>query len=441
MQKIDTYFITYQENTVINSVFKQKSYPIVFAVDEHYLSYLAVAIQSIIKNSSKENNYEIFILHCGLDFYKMKQINHMVYEAKNISIRFINIQYFIEKQTSNGDLFYACKHFSVAMFYRFFIPYIFENYKKVLYLDADIVVLKDLKLAFDEEFEEGQLMAVVKDLATSFVAKISDDRKEMKYRASEIVNNMDNYFLSGFLLYNILECNNNNFVKLCINSLQKLKKTSLPDQDVLNNAFEGRVKYLSSQWSFLWFFDIYEVYKNFRASLDTKTLKDFKQAEIEPYIIQYAGVVKPWSAPHIQRADIWWCYARQTPFYEEIIFANTEKKRKIYYAPNRVQNQLSYKLGSALLRAKNPFYALCLPITLPYITLKHKFQHFIFNQITSVNTELKLPNLNTYADYEEAIKTKEHLSYKLGNALLKNPFTFIFKAKGIYKAWKRDKER
>jgi len=33
--------------------------------------------------------------------------------------------------------------------------------------------------------------------------------------------------------------------------------------------------------------------------------------------------------------------------------------------------------------------------------------------------ELKLPKLETYSDYNEALKVKKHLSYKLGESLIK----------------------
>lgn len=34
------------------------------------------------------------------------------------------------------------------------------------------------------------------------------------------------------------------------------------------------------------------------------------------------------------------------------------------------------------------------------------------------NPTLKLPKLESYADYKEALKYKEHLSFKLGSALI-----------------------
>ena len=40
--------------------------PIFFASDENYVPYLDVAIISIIKNASKNNNYEIIILNSDI---------------------------------------------------------------------------------------------------------------------------------------------------------------------------------------------------------------------------------------------------------------------------------------------------------------------------------------------------------------------------------------
>ncbi|WP_141082258.1 hypothetical protein [Campylobacter devanensis] len=65
-----------------------------------------------------------------------------------------------------------------------------------------------------------------------------------------------------------------------------------------------------------------------------------------------------------------------------------------------------------------------LPIyTLPFALLKikrdHKIYEVIYRQSIQKYPNLKLPPLESYPDYNEAIKIKEHLSYKLGEALIK----------------------
>lgn len=105
-------------------------------------------------------------------------------------------------------------------------------------------------------------------------------------------------------------------------------------------------------------------------------------------------------------------------------------------AIDRVQNQLSYKLGSQILKAKSPTKILKLPFTLISIIKEHKFEQRVLSILYKVSPELKPLPLESYGDYYKALKYKEHLSYKLGQALIKNPITFIFKIPAIYKNFK-----
>ena len=51
--------------------------------------------------------------------------------------------------------------------------------------------------------------------------------------------------------------------------------------------------------------------------------KDFLEARKNPYIIHYCSPRKPWNMPSVEYSQIFWHYARKTPFYEEIVFENT----------------------------------------------------------------------------------------------------------------------
>lgn len=106
-------------------------------------------------------------------------------------------------------------------------------------------------------------------------------------------------------------------------------------------------------------------------------------------------------------------------------------------AVERVKNQLSYKLGASLLQAKSPIKILKLPFTLYVIISNHRFEQKVLKALVSLKPELKPLRLQDFADYDESLKVKEHLSYRLGSAMLKNPFTFPFKIPSIYKDYKR----
>ncbi|WP_086243565.1 hypothetical protein [Campylobacter devanensis] len=92
-----------------------------------------------------------------------------------------------------------------------------------------------------------------------------------------------------------------------------------------------------------------------------------------------------------------------------------KKILKSQNADERIKNQLSYKLGRAMIEL--PIYTL--PFALLKIKRDHKIDEVIYRQSIQKYPNLKLPPLESYPDYNEAIKIKEHLSYKLGEAMIK----------------------
>ncbi|WP_246023747.1 hypothetical protein [Campylobacter taeniopygiae] len=89
-------------------------------------------------------------------------------------------------------------------------------------------------------------------------------------------------------------------------------------------------------------------------------------------------------------------------------------------AKARIQNQLSYKLGQAMIEnSKSILGYIRMPYVLSYIKDKHKQEQKIYEEKIKKDPSLKLPPLESYPDYEEALKFKEHLSYKLGEALIR----------------------
>lgn len=109
-------------------------------------------------------------------------------------------------------------------------------------------------------------------------------------------------------------------------------------------------------------------------------------------------------------------------------------------AKSRIHNQLSYKLGSAMIaNSKSLWGYIRMPYVLSYIKDMHKKEQIAYNEKIKANPNLKLPPLESYPDYKEALKEKECLTYKLGKAMIeadKSPLklgylTIWFKCKKI----------
>ena len=103
-------------------------------------------------------------------------------------------------------------------------------------------------------------------------------------------------------------------------------------------------------------------------------------------------------------------------------------------AKSRIHNHLSYKLGQAMIEnSKSLLGYIRMPYVLSYIKDKHKQEQQQYQEAIKKNPNLKLPTLESYPDYKEALKEKECLTYKLGEAFIKADKTWY---KGGYvKLW------
>ena len=103
-----------------------------------------------------------------------------------------------------------------------------------------------------------------------------------------------------------------------------------------------------------------------------------------------------------------------------VYFVKHFKKDLSQKAKQRIQNQLSYKLGQALIiNSKSVLGFLSLPFIILSIVVSHKQEQKAYKFKIKKNPKLVLPPLETYPDYKEALKEKECFTYKLGEAFIK----------------------
>ena len=113
--------------------------PICFATDDNYVPFLTVALASLLDNSSKDNFYKIYVLTSHLSQENMDSI--LKQQKENSSIEFVQLSKELDKVQ---DMFHLRDYYSKETYYRIFIPNLFPQYQKVLYLDCDITVLGDV---------------------------------------------------------------------------------------------------------------------------------------------------------------------------------------------------------------------------------------------------------------------------------------------------------
>ena len=262
--------------------------PIFFTVDDKYVPFLAVALQSLIENSSEKNYYLIKILYTSITEENQEKIKK--YEKENVNIEFVDLNYYINKIKNK---LYTRDYYSVTTYFRLFIPNLYPQYNKALYLDCDIVLLADVAELYNIDMGDNLVAAAPDDV----IQKIEVFQEYVE----KVVGVADyrNYFNAGVLLMNLDELRKFDFQEKFLYSLEKIKFAVAQDQDYLNRLCKGRVKIISNVWDKM----------PFSNDTDTNDLK----------LIHYNLAFKPWHFEDILYKEYFWKYAKKTEFFDEII--------------------------------------------------------------------------------------------------------------------------
>ena len=275
--------------------------PVCFATDDNYVPFLAVAITSLLDNSSKDNFYRIFVLTTSL---KQENIDSILKQkTENSSIEFISLSKELDKIS---DMFHLRDYYSKETYYRIFIPNLFTQYNKVLYLDCDITVLSDIS-----ELYNTQIHGYYVGAATEEVMQTYDVFGN--YVEKTLGINRKQYFNAGILLINCRRWRNNLIAERFVDLLNRYKFRVVQDEDYLNVLCNKNVKKIHLGWN-------KTSYKN--DSFDDKDLK----------IIHWKIIWRPWKYKNVLYEDYFWKYAAKTDFYDKLLQmrdSRTEEDSKI----------------------------------------------------------------------------------------------------------------
>lgn len=310
---------------------------IVFCIDENYVKYFGVVLQSLIENAKSENFYDLVVLHKDVCENSQKKLKSML--PSNVSLRFYNISNAKDAYFKNIIL-EVKNYWSESTYYRLLIPMIFSNYEKVLYCDSDIIYENSIDSIFAIPSEDKAILAIL----DSFSQELMFDEKRTDYIENYLKINPKKYFNAGVVLYNIKNINLNDYSAKLYWIFNSLNNLWFLDQDILNIIFENNVKFLSLKYNFQLNILIY-LFPHFN-SYEKTFIDDFVLSEKEPIILHFSMSEKPWSFPEMLYAERFWFYARKSPFYEEIIY-NIFNNRILLLA-NKNKIMLGYCLAKIL---------------------------------------------------------------------------------------------
>lgn len=265
--------------------------PIFYAIDDGYSKFVAVSIKSLIMNANNNYNYDINVIYENLSEENAKKLKSL--ETDNVKIILTEMNQNLSMITDKLGNRLREYTFTLTIFFRLFIPVMFPNYDKCIYIDADTVIPGDISRLYNENLGNNYLGCIVD--------KSTIDNEILASYFEEVVGiPRDKYINSGVLLMNSKKLRELKIDEKFLDLYTKYGFDVIaPDQDYINSMCYGHIKYLS---------DIYDAMPN----------PNNKEVE-KPVIIHYNLFLKPWQYENVQYYDYFWKYAKFTPYYDEIL--------------------------------------------------------------------------------------------------------------------------
>lgn len=317
VQKV--YFHNTDKEQIMAPIY-DRAIPIVLSANDAFVPYLSVFIQSVIENSSEQNNYDFVVLHKDITEKNRRMLSNMIHGRVNFSLRFFDMKSMVQNLS-----FFVDQHLSVETYFRLAIQDIMVGYDKVLYLDCDMVVLTDVADLYKTDVEKVYL-AAVQDVDLAGTMKKDRERKNYVKKVLKLENPY-HYFQAGVLVLNLKMFRENFTVKELFDVAASYKWRQ-HDQDVLNYLCRAKFLFLKHEWNVImnWEEDGRSRVKIIEdAPMDI--YQEYVEARKNPLIVHYAGYQKPWNVPECDYGEWFWKYAISTPYYIPMLQKVTEEKK------------------------------------------------------------------------------------------------------------------
>lgn len=266
--------------------------PIFFSVNDAYSPFLATAIHSIRENASPDFRYHIHILTDDISEENRWKLSAL--GTDSFCIEFHPLSRLLRSLPAVEKLSQHCfgAFSSLTIYFRLFIPELFPQYDKGIYLDADLVVPGDISWLYREPLGR-RLVGAVADYSIQKIAPF------MQYIDEYVGVDHKNYVNSGVLLLNMKRLREVDLSGRFLSWVEKYGlETVAPDQDYLNALCWDGIQYLDPDWN----------------AMPSECLSVMDN----PQIIHFNLASKPWLNEQVPYDQVFWKYAAGTGYEAEI---------------------------------------------------------------------------------------------------------------------------
>jgi lipopolysaccharide biosynthesis glycosyltransferase len=246
----------------------QDSIHIVCCSDEQYMPLTATMLMSLVRNHTSHELLNVYIINNGVSQATQHNIDNL-FSSENIVINWLPV----DPKQIPSILEISDQYENISChYYRLLTPYLLsQKITKVLYLDVDLVILKDISELWKIDFN-NHIVAATQDFLESCGNAISN--------CIELgIDPRAKYFNSGVLLIDLKKWREQDISKKVIRcrlSNEEAVRASSHysyDQFGLNIILVNQWHVLAPQWNYS---------------------PGPEKSDISPSIVHYYGDVKPW---------------------------------------------------------------------------------------------------------------------------------------------------
>jgi len=191
---------------------------------------------------------------------------------------------------------------------RLTFPDMFQRLEKIIYLDADTIVMDSLQEAWDL------------DLGDSLLAAVIDNQNMPRLGGQKRIGLKGSYFISSFLVMNLELMRKERMVDKWVGLMDEDWK--YPDQDILNITCDGRWLKLPLRYNTSCLYEgQHGTPRGDGAEMVEHgiiTWHELDESLRDPAVIHCQGWNKPWISESYTKYHhyLWWKYAKMTPFFD-----------------------------------------------------------------------------------------------------------------------------
>lgn len=215
---------------------------IVIVCDNHFVTMLAALLKSIEINCTSTNSITIFIVDDKINAQNKQKLQSN-FKTNKLNLIWLDMYSILPKDVK---LPLDSSTFPLNIYIRLFIPYFIpEQIKKVLYLDVDTIVLRDLSHLWEINLNNNIIGAVVD--RSGVVSSPWGGIKNYK----ELGLAPDTKYLNaGIFLINTVLWRNEKVTERVMKCItDNIKDTTFPDQYGLNVVLANRWLELNPKWN------------------------------------------------------------------------------------------------------------------------------------------------------------------------------------------------